>query len=147
MIRQHYFGALALALAVAFAVSGCGSSEEGVKVTGSVVKGTKAQDGVLVSLVASDKGGVTKAARTNADGKFEVKVKPGKYVVTLSKLVDKKGNAAKDSENPAEDAAQLEASGKLFESIPEKYREATSSPIGVEIPSGGKQLDPIDLAK
>jgi hypothetical protein len=147
MIRRHYLGALALALAVAFAVSGCGTSEEGVKVTGSVVKGNKGQEGVLVSFVPSEKGSSTKAARTDAEGKYEVKVKPGKYVVVLSKMVDKKGNAAKTSDNESEDAGQLEASGKLFESMPEKYREAASSPIGIEIPSGGKQLDPIDIAK
>lgn len=147
MIPRHFLGTLALASAIAFAASGCGGSEEGVKVTGSVVKGNKAQEGVLVSLVAADKGGASKAARTDAEGKFEVKVKPGKYVVVLSKLVDKKGNAPTTSENPAEDAGQLEASGKLFESMPEKFREPTSSPLGVEIPAGGKQLDPIDVGK
>ena len=50
---------------------------------GSGLRGGKAQDGVRVGFVPADptQGGGSKGATTNADGKFELKVPPGKYVV------------------------------------------------------------------
>ena len=133
----------------AIVLSGCGGNDdEGVKVTGSVVKGSTAEEGVLVNFAPSDPAqGSAKAARTDASGKFEVRVKPGKYVVALTKMVDKKGNIPKESENPAEDLTQLEASGYLRNALPAKYADPTSSPLGVEIPSGGKDLPPFDVSK
>ena len=149
MNRTPIVSCLIIAGAIALAFTGCGGSdEEGVKVTGSVVKGSAAQEGVLVNFATSDTNqGSAKAARTDAGGKFEVRVKPGKYVVVLTKMVDRKGNVPKESEDPTQDQTQLEASGYLRNALPAKYAEASSSPLGVEIPTGGKELPPFDVSK
>jgi hypothetical protein len=132
------FGALSLM------ASGCG--EEGAKVTGSVTKDGKAQEGVSVSFITQDKEkGASKGTRTNAEGKFELKMKPGHYTVILAKWVDKNGKVPKDSDDPNEDFAQLEASGKLRQVLPSKFTETESSPFNVEIPATGKQLPPFDV--
>jgi len=145
-MRWHVFGMLGLAL-FALSTGGCGKGEEGVKVTGTVMKGDKPLEGVLVSFCPAETKQTGKGARTDASGKFQLYVKPGKYVVTFSRKVDKKGNLLKESENPTEDATQLEASGRAFEAIPEKFREPTSSPLGVEVPSAGTDFPPWDVAK
>lgn len=149
MNRRLFIVAWLFVGSVGLLATGCGGDgEEGVKVTGSVVRGGKAEEGVLVSFAPSNANeGNPKATRTGPDGKFELKVKPGKYTVVLTKMVDKKGNVPKDSENPAEDQAQLEASGYLRNAISAKYSDPTSSPLGVEIPADGKDLPPFDVAK
>jgi hypothetical protein len=135
--------------AVGFVIAGgCGKSGGvlEVKVTGSVTQGTKAQDGVLVNFIPADrKQETSKGSRTDADGKFEVMVQPGKYTVVLTRWVDKKGKVPKDSENPLEDYAQLEASGYLKQVLPAKYGDPASSPFKVDIPAEGKELPAFDV--
>jgi len=50
-----------------------------------------------------------------------------------------------ESENPAEDYTQLEASGYLRNALPPKFAAPNTSPFKVEIPAGGKTLEPFDL--
>jgi len=136
------------ALVCTFVLTGCGASSGEVKVTGSVMRGGKAQDGVRVSFSPSDgRKNASKGAVTDAQGKFEVLMQPGKYVVTLSKMVDKKGKVPGSSENPAEDYAQLEASGALRQVFPVEFTEVTGSPFTADIPSGGKALEPFVVSK
>jgi len=129
-------------------VIGCGKSGGvvEVKVTGSVTQSNKAQDGVLVNFIPADpKAESSKGTRTGADGKFEVMVQPGKYTVVLTRWVDKNGKVPKDSENPLEDYAQLEASGYLKQVLPAKYGDPASSPFKVDIPAEGKELPAFDV--
>lgn len=126
---------------------GCGGGgEEGAKVTGSVTKDGKAQPGASVSFIPADPTkGDSRGAKTNAEGKFEVHLKPGAYTVTLSRLVDKKGNVPPDSEDPAEDFTQLEATGVLRNAFPPKYADPDASPLKIDVPAGGKELPPFEV--
>ena len=117
-----------------------------MKVTGSVTKDGKSQEGVLVGFLTSDtKKGSSNATKTDASGKFQVLLKPGNYSVTISKFVDKSGNVPKDSDDPKMDFTQLEAAGKLRQVMPEPYLNATTSPIKVDIPNEGKDLPPFEV--
>jgi hypothetical protein len=148
MKRSQLIALLALGSAVTLFASGCGGGggPEGVKVTGSVTKGGKGEEGVNVGFITADpKKGESRGVRTDAQGKFELRVKPGAYTVTLTKLVDKKGNVPKESEVPTEDYTQLEASGYLRHAYPDTYADVARSPYKVEIPEGGKELAPFEV--
>jgi hypothetical protein len=140
--RSRFLAGLFVFGSFALLASGCGgAADPGVKVTGSVTKGGKPDAGVKVAFIPDDKAkGTGKGAQTDANGKFELKVPPGQYSVYLTKYVDSKGNVPKDSENPDEDFAQLEASGKLKQVYPED-----TPPFKVDIPAEGKQLTPFDV--
>jgi hypothetical protein len=128
-------------------LNGCGGGAlPGVKVTGSVTKAGKAQDGVAVAFIPTDGNTQSsRGARTDAEGKFELKLMPGNYAVTLVRMVDKKGNAPKESEDPSQDNTQLEASGYLSNAYDVKLSDPASTPIKVEIPAGGKELAPFEV--
>jgi len=149
MVRRQFFGMLGLFSAIGFVVSGCGGGGvKEVKVTGSVIMGGKAQEGVRIGFVPSDpKKASSKGTTTDAEGKFELKVQPGSYKVVLTKYVDRKGNVPKESDNPTEDITQLEASGYLRQVIPPQYTEPEQSPIKVDIPPEGKNLEPFTVTK
>jgi len=129
-------------------LSGC--SARGSKITGLVTLDGKALPQASLSFVPAEEGltGIN-SARTNDEGKFEVlpnpktklTLRPGKYIVYVSKLVDKSGNLP-----PPEDAAQLEASGALRQAVPLKYTSHPDIPpqIKVEIKKGDTDLK-IDL--
>src|SRR5262245_59113362 len=142
---RHVCAMVLVCAAFVLLASGCGPVVKGVKVTGSVTQGGKPQEGVTVGFGPADPKGEAKAARTDAEGKFVLRMEPGKYTVTLTKFVDKKGNVPKESDNPTEDFTQLEASGYLRQVLPATYTNPGTSPFKVEIPSGGKDLEPFDL--
>jgi hypothetical protein len=130
-------------LAICLASYGCGSGPtvEGAKVTGSVVQGSTGQSGVLVAFIVLDQtqgGGTSRGAATDAQGNFEVVLLPGKYAVTLSKMVDSNGNP------PAADAdvGQMIEDGQLREAMPPQYTASSSTPFSADIPPEGKQLEP-----
>jgi hypothetical protein len=132
----------------AVSLVGCGGNAgpDGVKVTGSVTKDGKAQSGVNVGFIAADQTkGESRGVKTNAEGKFELKLRPGSYSVTLTRMVDKKGNVPPDSEDPAEDYTQLEASGLLRNAFPPKLAAPTTTPHKVDIPAEGKDLPPFEV--
>src|SRR4051795_1353444 len=110
MMRRQFLGMVVLAGAIGL-VTGCGGGTvKDVKVTGSVVKDGKPIADVNVGFAPADaKKGTAKGGRTNAEGKFEIMMKPGNYTVTLTRMVDKKGNVPAASDDPAQDVTQLEA--------------------------------------
>jgi hypothetical protein len=143
MFPGRLFGMLAVLISLVSATSGCAPAEKGVKVTGSVTKGGQPQDGARVSFIPADpKPEGSRGALTGADGKFEVKLEPGKYKVILSRLVDASGKVPSESEDPA----QLEASGLLRQSIPPQYSDPASTTLSVEIPPEGKDLPAFEVA-
>lgn len=145
-MQRQSLALLAIIAALALAINGCNRGVPGVKVTGSVTKGGKAQDGVAVAFLPTDGSGQSsKGARTDSEGKFELKLLPGNYTVTLVRMVDRKGNAPKESEDPSQDSTQLEASGYLSNAYDAKYSEPSKSPFKVEIPAGGKELAPFEV--
>jgi hypothetical protein len=145
--QWHRFVAIII-LCGASALAGCGGNAgpDGVKVTGSVTKDGKAQSGVNLSFIAADQTkGESRGAKTDADGKFELKLRPGAYSVAMTRLVDKKGNVPPESEDPAEDYTQLEASGLLKNTFPAKLSSPTTTPFKVDIPAEGKDLPPFEV--
>jgi hypothetical protein len=121
--------------------AGCGSRQvEGDPVTGSVTKGGAGVDSVLV-VFTPERDGVARGARTDASGKFELKLLPGKYKVLLSKKVDSQGQLPR----PDQDRSELEAAGALTETIPEPYSSPVNSPLSAEIPAGGAELAPFAM--
>ena len=138
---ERSLGIAIAALLLAIAVSGCGGArDEGVKVTGSVTKGGAGLEGVLV-VFAPRGGGNPKGARTEASGKFALRLPPGKYKVLLSKKVDVQGNVP-----PLEaDLAELESNGLLHESLPAQYSTATASQLSADVPAAGTELAPFTV--
>jgi len=137
-----------LSCAIGLGASGCGGggASKGVKVTGSVTQGGKAVEGVKVGFISPDPAKApSKAAMTDAEGQYQLTVVPGKYTVTLIRYLDKSGKVPKESENPAEDFTQLEASGYLRQVLPVKYVDPDTSPFKVDIPPEGKALAPFTV--
>ena len=128
-------------------VIGCSSGPKGVKVTGSVTMNSQPQDGVRVIFVSSDEKVMPQGAATGADGKFEAKIMPGTYRVTLARYVDKNGKVPGESEDPSQDFTQLLESGLLQQVFPPKYTSPDATPISAEIPPEGKDLEPFVVEK
>jgi hypothetical protein len=149
MVRQ-FAGMLALGAALAVVAGGCGSGEpEGVKVTGSVMKGGQPLDNAVVSFISTlplKDATPTRSASTNAEGKFEAKVLPGNYSVVLSKMVDQSGKVPGASDDPNLDYGQLQAEGKLQQVVPQQYTEPAATPLKVDIPEEGKDLEPFEIS-
>lgn len=139
-MRQQFLGIFLLCAALGVVAIGCGGGSDGVKVTGSVTQGGKSQEGVMVGFVFSDPNQGAKGTRTNAEGTFEIMLKPGSYTVTVAKWVDKRGNVPNE-----EDYTQLEASGSLKQVYLAKYTSHASSPFKVEIPAEGKALGAFEV--
>ena len=138
------------ACAISMWLAGC--QGEGPEIKGTVKLDGKALDGVRVSFVPLDPKLGGAVAETDASGAFKilpqadgVTLKPGKYGVTFSRMVDAQGNVP-----PARDRLILEKAGKLREWIPAKYsgqtvmRADTPPAEIVEIKDGPADL-PFDL--
>ena len=102
---------------------GCGS--QGPEIKGTVKLDGKPLDSVRVTFLpvgtGADLGGAV--ADTDAAGTFKVlpqadgvTLKPGKYGVTFTRMVDAQGNVP-----PERDRMMMQMGGKLTESIPAKY--------------------------
>ena len=147
-MNRFPFGFLAVCAIVGLLSLGCGEADPGVPVSGTVTMGGQGQGGVRAYFIPSStdaSGPKFYGAITDTSGKFQAKVPPGKYSVMLSKKVDKSGNVPSDSEDPELDYTQLEASGMLREAMPQQYTSPTSTPISVEIPPEGKDLEPFEV--
>jgi ABC-type Fe3+-hydroxamate transport system substrate-binding protein len=139
----------AILMAVGLAACGCSSSVG--KVTGNVkMNGQPLADAQVSFLPKVAKGGSANVAITDASGNFEVKpnpttkvtLKPGQYSVLVGKFVDiKTGQALKQDE----DFGQLLAQGKVYDVVPEVYRDHGKTPLNVEIKTGDNALQPFEL--
>ena len=147
-MQRQILNLLVIFSIVGLATSGCGpSGPHEAKVTGSVTMGGKAEESVRVNFIHSGNKDASKGAVTKADGKFEVELQPGKYAVTLSKMVDKTGKVPGESEDPTKDYTQLEASGLLRQAIPRKYVDPSSTPLSAEITEEEQDMPPFDVVK
>jgi hypothetical protein len=126
------------------ALAGCSGT------AGPSVKGQVLFDGKPVSdarVVFEGVGG--SAAATDEEGKFHLDgttfktVKPGKYIVRISKLVDKKTGKVPDRE----DYDQLLAADGLKNLLPAKYNQKEENPLIAEIKEGANDLPPFQLKK
>jgi Carboxypeptidase regulatory-like domain len=137
MRRPSLLGLLGLAFLL-----GCnsGSVSGTVPASGKVTYKGAPVEGAIVTFVPEGEGR-TATATTSAGGVFSLTtvdasgVMPGKYKVTVDKVEYGPGSnlsmeaAAKG--NPAE--------GQAKRVLPAKYAAAASTPLAIEVPSGGKK--------
>lgn len=145
-MRRSCLLALALVGMAGIVLSGCG---KGV----SQIEGTATLDGqpladATVSFYPVDKPEFMAAtAKTDQNGKFllvrpggAAALAPGKYNVTVRKMVDKKGNVPNE-----EDYGQLEAAGLLVNKLPRQYSDPAFPKLTVEVKSDTKTLPPLEV--
>src|SRR5262245_17598964 len=123
-------------------LGGCNSASVSgtVPVSGKVTyKGTPVE-GAIVTFVPEGKGRPA-TATTTAGGAFSLTTvdspgaMPGKYKVTVDKV--EYGAASSLSMEAAAKANPAEGQSKRV--LPGKYADAASSPLALEVPSGGKK--------
>jgi hypothetical protein len=149
MKRVHRLQALLVGFVFLLA---CGCSR-GSKVTGVVTLDGKPLASAQVVFVPQGGKKADKTLRgasttTDSDGKFEVRprkgdkeaLKPGKYTVFITRLVDKNGKVPTE-----EDFGILEAEGKLHDELKDKFNDQETPQLGVEIKPGDNELKPFDL--
>lgn len=137
MLRRSLLGLLGLALLV-----GCNSASVSgtVPVSGKVTYKGAPVEGAIVTFVPEGKGR-TATATTGAGGVFSLTTvdapgaMPGKYKVT----VDKVEYGAAGSPSMEEAAKGNAAEGQSKRVLPAKYAEVASTPLAIEVPSGGKK--------
>jgi carboxypeptidase family protein len=137
MRRRSMFGLIGLALLV-----GCnsGSVSGTVPVSGKVTYKGAPVEGAIVTFVPEGKGR-TATATTRAGGVFSLTTvdasgaMPGKYKVTVDKVEYGPGGSSSMEAAASGNAAERQAKRVL----PAKYAEAASTPLAMEIPTGGKK--------
>jgi len=142
MRRRSMLGLFGLALLV-----GCNSSSVSgtVPASGKVTYKGAAVEGAIVTFVPEGKGR-TATATTREGGVFSLTTvdasgaMPGRYKVTVGKV--EYGAGGSPSMEAAASANVSE--GKAKHALPAKYAQAASTPLEMEVPSGGKK--DIDLA-
>ena len=152
--RRHCAGLLALAL---LATVGCAKGKTKPKLDLVPAKGTITLDGqpLADADVAFVYDGVLPSgffgagARTDAQGHYELKsmnengTLPGKYKVTVTKLINTGGTALKPEEGV--DMEQLRQAGMLKETVPTKYTEPTTTDLTTTVESGKAEGYNFDL--
>ncbi|MCI0682933.1 MAG: carboxypeptidase-like regulatory domain-containing protein [Gemmataceae bacterium] len=132
-------------VALALAIPGCSGGGNFSRITGQVLLDSKPLSEARVTFEGPSGGNV---AVTNEEGKFELdgtsaqkSLKAGKYLVLVSKFVDKKTGQAP----PPEEYGQLEASGLGKQVVPFKYTDRENTPLNVDIVEGKNELKPFEL--
>jgi hypothetical protein len=142
MLARLFLSYFAVGCLVFFLV-GCSGGTVGPRVKGQVLL-----DGKGVSkahVMFHGKGGTT--TFTDEEGKFYLdgttykSVQPGKYVVRITRYVDKKSGQPVD----AEDYGMLVASGKVKNTVPERYGAEEENPLTADIKEGLNELPPFQL--
>ena|SRR5687767_4277097 len=137
MRRRSLVGLIGLALLV-----GCnsGSLSGTVPVSGKVTYKGAPVEGAIVTFVPETKGR-TATATTSAGGVFSLTTvdasgaMPGKYKVTVDKVEYGAGGSSSMEEAARGNAAE----GQAKRVVPAKYADVASTPLAMEVPSGGKQ--------
>lgn len=143
-------GVLVLVGVIFSAAIGCGGAgaDADAKVSGSVIKDGKGLEGVNVGFDAAD-AKASKGTMTDANGKFATTLRPGSYIVLLTRMVDRKGNlpppVAAGADPALQDIGKLQAS--LHQSLPAKFTAKDSSPFKIDVPAKGIELPPFDVSK
>jgi len=144
-MNSRSLAAIASTFALFLAITGCSSNPAFPKIKGQVLLDTKPVSEARVTFQGPAGGNV---AVTNEEGKFEFDgsgpyktLKPGKYIVLVTKVVDKKTGQV-----PApEEYEQLVASNMGKSVIPYIYTERETSPLNVDIVEGPNDLKPFEL--
>src|SRR5262245_3548701 len=144
-MNSRSLAAITSTFALVLAVTGCSSNPAFPKIKGQVLLDTKPVSEARVAFQGPAGGNV---AVTNEQGKFEFDgsgpyktLKPGKYQVLITKIVDKKTGQVP----PPEDYEQLVASGMGKSVIPYRYTDHETSDIHMHIVEGPNYLKPLEL--
>ena len=137
--------ALSLALFLAAAVIGCSGGGSHPRIKGQVLLDGKSVPQARVEFKGPKSGNIV---MTDDDGKFELdgssafkSLKPDKYMVLITKIVDKSGKTPEP-----EDYEQLIASGLGKNALPAKYGDPDFAQFtGIEIKEGVNELPPFEL--
>lgn len=131
----------------AIVVVGC--SKEGdryagtVPVSGKVSYNGQPLEGATVTFI-SDTGSTPGAGMSGAGGAYTLRVKPGSYTITVSKL-----NVAADTkEMTMEEAMAVNANkppDEPKETLPAKYQSPTDSPLKFEVKQAGESKFDVTL--
>ena len=137
MRRRSLFGLIGLALLL-----GCnsGSVSGTVPISGKVTYKGAPVEGAIITFVPEGNGR-TATATTIAGGVFSLTTvdaagaMPGKYKVTVDKVEYGAGGSSSMEAAASGNAAE----GQSKRVLPAKYAEAASTPLAMEVPSGGKK--------
>ncbi|HVA51249.1 MAG TPA: carboxypeptidase-like regulatory domain-containing protein [Pirellulales bacterium] len=128
-------------LAAVLAV-GCSKSDRDtgtVPVSGKVTHGGQPLAGAVVTFV-SDAGLTPGAGMSDADGGYSLRVKPGSYTATVSKLTGSGDTKTVSMEDAMANADKPREGPK--ETLPSKYQSPVESPLKFEVkPSGSNTFD------
>jgi hypothetical protein len=143
---QNWRGPLVLLLGVAISVAG-GCSSRSPNVKGSVRLDGKPLTDAILGFYSKGQKIATNFAVTDAEGNFEVKpdkakrtLAPGTYNVSIQKFVPKDGKPL-----PEEDRDVLILTGKLHNTLPERYGSLTATKLTAEIKPGDNVLPTFEL--
>ena len=137
MNSHSLLGLICLALLV-----GCNSASVSgtVPVSGKVTYKGAPVEGAVVTFVPEGVGRPA-TATTGAGGVFSLSTvdasgaMPGKYKVTIDKVVFGTGGSSSMEAASTGNAAE----GQSKRALPKKYAEAASTPLAMDVPSGGKK--------
>jgi len=142
-----------LGLALSLAGCGGGASLTGLApVTGKVTLDGQSLGSTQVIFVPTGTEGRACSAQTDASGNYELVTNtdkgamPGSYKVTVSRMTLPDGNVPTGLAEGM-DLGQLEASGRVKESLPPRYSILEQTELKFDVKSGGKNEYNIDLKK
>lgn len=130
-------------LCLAIVLNGCGKGSAGPSVKGQVLLDDQPLAGARVVFegVGGNKAVTDDKGKFLLDGKVFKSVKPGKYIVRITKHVNKKTGDAPS----AEEHDQLLFAGELKNILPAHYGRKEENPLIVEIKEGVNELPPFQL--
>jgi hypothetical protein len=140
---MRFVGILLLFTSVIILVPGCSSGNVGPSVKGQVLLDNKPVAGARVAF--HGKGGAQTV--TDQDGKFFLdgtafkSVQPGKYIVRITKYVDKKTGKVPETD----DLDNKIAAGEVKNELPAHYGAAEENPLIADISAGANELKPFEL--
>ncbi|RCS46370.1 carboxypeptidase regulatory-like domain-containing protein [Bremerella cremea] len=139
------------AAVVCLLMTGCiqsNSNPSTSPVTGKVIHQGKAVEGATIQFLPSDPKNKVANAQSDAEGKYVLSTfetgdgaMPGKYKVTVRKLVSVQEGVQKDGENAGEPAYVNK------DMLPKKYRSAGSTTLEYTVTADGENTFDIDLPK
>lgn len=158
MIARSFVFSIAMLLIAGLLLSGCASGAAG-KVSGKVTLEGKPVTHARIQFVKKDSKNAadrdSAMGTTDDKGNFAIAVgpgtnfqlRPGSYVVLVSKFVDKTGKIPEGDPEGGLDYEQLVMSGQLKNALPAGYSEIESSDIHVEIKSANQEAIQIKLRR
>lgn len=149
MIRRQLGGSarwICLVWLAAGLIVGCSKSDRDagtVAVTGKATYNGQSLAGAVVTFV-NDAGGTPGAGMSGDDGAYSVRVKPGNYTVTVSKMT-----APAPAKNVSMEEALSNTSAPADEpkeTLPSKYQNPAESPFKVQVQASGANGQDLSLS-